>query len=943
MGLIERDTELAVLESLVLRLGQDGGGSAVVLGSAGLGKTALLDALADRARLEGFRVARTVAGELEGQVPFGVARRLLDRAVRGLSASELAALGSGPARLALLHLWGLGSGGGGSGVVPPAQGDMLHSLRWLVVELTAVRGLLLVVDDAQWADADSLLFVRSLRDLAAETLLVVVVAARDGSLDRAPELAGLVADRDAVVLRLEPLSESGISTLLGDVWGQTALDVASVVAEVTGGNPFLAIALARALAVAQEGPLNAESIRAAVPDSVTDLVTAQLAALPSAERALAAALAVLDATDLTLAAQLAGLDPAIATGAADRLRRTGLFADGPGLSFRHALLRSAAAAMLGPERRDQLHREAARLFAARSNAEAEATAAAHLLVSSGCGDDWAVQRLREAAATANALGAPRSAAALLQRAVAEPPSAADLPGLLGDLGTAQARTFDPACFGNLARAAALASDPVERAKHALALASAYSYGGRHARAAEMLAETLEVVREPLVGSAPDLELTLEAAWSSAALLVPALVGEARDRLRRRPHLTGATQGERLLLIQQLTVAAGTNRPAAEIRNYADRVIGDWASSDQHPESGDWVWPRLFLAAIGEYDRVRALTDAGLASAVERGSIAGLVTASFARAFTELHAGALPDAEAYYRRMLTPDETSHGADRGLLVETLGIGGLAQSLALQGRIPEAVLVLERLPEQLPDEAPVNGAAMLWVGRSVVRRSLGDHLGALAAAQRVERLGADLGIYSPIWAAWRILAIEPLRVLGRMDQARAMAADHLALCRAGDVGHLVGEALCVSATVAPDAGEAVTTAREGVALLRQSGSRLRLGSGLLTLGSLLRRSGARGEAREPLRDAVDELTDCGAISIAKFARAELAATGGYLSRAEQRRLTPSERRVAEMARAGMSNPEIAASLHVSRKTVETHLSAVYRKLDITGREGIEDRLGT
>ena len=107
-------------------------------------------------------------------------------------------------------------------------------------------------------------------------------------------------------------------------------------------------------------------------------------------------------------------------------------------------------------------------------------------------------------------------------------------------------------------------------------------------------------------------------------------------------------------------------------------------------------------------------------------------------------------------------------------------------------------------------------------------------------------------------------------------------------------------------------------------------------LTLGALMRRNGSKVAARDHLRVAVELLDRCGASPAAAFAREELAATGVRLPRTALL-LTPSERRVAELALAGLSNPEIGARLHVTRKTVETHLSAAYRKLGISGREDL------
>jgi DNA-binding CsgD family transcriptional regulator len=198
-------------------------------------------------------------------------------------------------------------------------------------------------------------------------------------------------------------------------------------------------------------------------------------------------------------------------------------------------------------------------------------------------------------------------------------------------------------------------------------------------------------------------------------------------------------------------------------------------------------------------------------------------------------------------------------------------------------------------------------------------------------------SLGTDSPTWVSWRPLAIDPLRSLGRAEEARALALEHLELCKRSDVPHLIGEALCLLGTVTDDAAAGIELARSGMALVVGTGSMFRIGSCSLVLGSMLRRSGAKVEAREFLTSAVEVLTGCGATAAAEFAADELAATGLRLVRADPRRLTPSERRVAELAVEGLGNREIALRLHVSRKTVETHLSAVYRKLELSSREDL------
>jgi DNA-binding CsgD family transcriptional regulator len=154
----------------------------------------------------------------------------------------------------------------------------------------------------------------------------------------------------------------------------------------------------------------------------------------------------------------------------------------------------------------------------------------------------------------------------------------------------------------------------------------------------------------------------------------------------------------------------------------------------------------------------------------------------------------------------------------------------------------------------------------------------------------------------------------------------------------------ALC-AAGVAEQGEGGVSQLREAIVVLESGGCRVEHARALVELGAALRRGNSRTEARGHLRLALDIATRAGAEPIANRAREELAATGArprreLLSGVEA--LTASERRVAELAAAGRSNPEIAQALFVTRKTVESHLRHVYLKLDVTGRGALAGVLG-
>jgi DNA-binding CsgD family transcriptional regulator len=186
--------------------------------------------------------------------------------------------------------------------------------------------------------------------------------------------------------------------------------------------------------------------------------------------------------------------------------------------------------------------------------------------------------------------------------------------------------------------------------------------------------------------------------------------------------------------------------------------------------------------------------------------------------------------------------------------------------------------------------------------------------------------------------------LLAAGDADRARSLAAEELERARRWGTLSATGIARRVL-------GEAIGGAPgrrllgEAVDDLSQTPCRLELAKAMLGLGGALRRANQRADARARLRRALDLATRCGAVVLVDRAGAELRACGARPRRAllsGPDALTASERRVAELAASGLSNPEVARALVVSRATVESHLRAAYRKLDIASREQLAAALG-
>lgn len=252
--------------------------------------------------------------------------------------------------------------------------------------------------------------------------------------------------------------------------------------------------------------------------------------------------------------------------------------------------------------------------------------------------------------------------------------------------------------------------------------------------------------------------------------------------------------------------------------------------------------------------------------------------------------------------------------------------------QGRVEDATGALSRV-ESLPESA-----RMLYLRDSGARLRIlrGDLAGGAAALLEACRRFDSVESRNPALIAWRSPAALALLGLGEREQAGRLAAEELELARAWGAPRALGAALRVAGLV-QGGKRGVAQLGEAVEVLSASPAKLEHAKARTELGAALRRAGQRAQAREHLRRAMELATICGAKVLAARAETELLATGARprrvaLSGVES--LTPSERRVAEMAAHGPTNREIAQALFVTQRTVEVHLTSIFRKLDITSR---------
>ena len=926
--LLEREDALERLSELARAAAGGQGAIVSIRGRPGEGKTTLLVAACRLAEEHGLRVLRARGSELEGDFAFGVVRQLLEGEIVGLAPAERAALLNGAA--------GLAAGVFGLEPTCPPEGPLavLHGLYWVLAGLAARGPVLLAVDDLHWADVTTLEWLAYLSGRIEDLPILIVLATRPPELG-AELLARLLAVPSAIALELGPLAAESLTVLIERALGATPdATFTEASRRVTAGNPF---AVAELLGELRRGGASPDTASAATLDTLNPAgiernVLARLGRQETETRALAHALAVLgDGAELRQAAALAGLDLDRAALAAEVLVRDGILDQGAAPRFVHPLLRGAVYGSIGARRRARLHAAAATLLASE-RAEPQAIAA-HLLHADPAGDPANVEHLRAAARAALGRGAPSVAVTDLRRALAEPPGEDRLGAVLAELGRAELVVRDPAAGVRLQGALELARDPLERALLALDLADVCLYAGEH----ERLFELLELALGDATGRDPDLVQLVERRRLVMAIATGLGAGAAGEpSLERLGELAAedrpAARPMRIVLATYIGMGcAPAEQMLALLRAGLDDGRFLAAETADAPEA---VHAAIVLASYDELEQAIELTSAMLADAARRGSVLGFIHGATFRAFAQLRGGRLAEAEADALDALRLLGEQRSGEQALeFILPFPTCYLSAALRERGRHAQAAELLEGM--SLP--SALNGRVTVLDTRARVRASEGDTEGAIGDFEEVGELLQAVGFRNPGYQRWRSqLAL--LLGASERERARTLVASELADARRLGVESSIGVALVASAALAPIAAERVSLWEQAVLSLERSSAQLELARALVGHGAELRRAGQRAQAREPLRRALELASRCGAEPLAAIAAEELSAADGrprrpWLTGVDA--LTPSELRVARQAADGRSNREIAQALFVTTKTIEMHLSNVYRKLDIDSRE--------
>ncbi|MFG3000641.1 ATP-binding protein [Streptomyces sp. NPDC048340] len=851
--MFERETELATVDEALEQLtgpGPDADGALLAFsGPAGLGKTTLLAEVRRRSHAKACTVLAARGGEQEQSQPFHVARQLIQPQLAGTSEEELrAALGSwyaivGPA---------LGLCAPEQGAPPDPQG-LRDGLDWVLTHLIVQRApVTLVLDDAHWADPESLGWLAAFAPRAEHLPLLLVVAYRPDELPAHAEafrtLPGRAGHRP---LTLAPLTEDAVSTLVREAVGEHADDAFCREAwAVTTGNPFEAVEL-----TAKVRDKGLEPVEASAP-LLRDLVAAQrgsglvarLHSLGPSTVRFAWACAVLGtAIPQDLAARVAGLGAEEAVDATARLRDARILsgagaASGPaagsgsgerddnatGLEFVHPLIATAIYRAIPDALRVALHGKAA---AAVVDAGLGPSAAArHLLETHPESDPWVVRTLREAAGENLRAGAPEAARRQLARALREPPDFDERAAVLYELGCASLLT-EPANTVNHLRAALAepSDDPALRQGIVIRLAQVLAHSDRLADASEALAREIPHTQDVRARLRLQSEQFMWDAFNAAEPDSPA---RSRRLARLADRLTGRDLTERYVIGLRAWDACLRGEPVDVVLHHASRALStgfSWAYEDRGFEVP--VLAAMVHMYADRPGRAEELFEAGTAEFERQGWHGAHLSFAYSlRAYIRYRRGRLAEAEELARAGLRLAER---VGRRTPVHWYAIAILVTTLLARGRVDEAW----ELAREHEYGEPFPAAVVFPDSQTVYAELLlarGQVKAAVAELEAVERRLTPRGIQNPSWCPWQL---HLARAVASEDpaRARALAADAVRRARAFGAPSGIGQALRVAAEVAPPQ-ERVALLTEAVSLLAASPAGYELAVALNALGTEL-----------------------------------------------------------------------------------------------------------
>jgi DNA-binding CsgD family transcriptional regulator len=898
MDVLGRDDELRSLRAFLDRPAAGGLAALVLEGEAGIGKSTLWLATVEAARQRGLRVLSSRPAEVELGVAFTGLGDLLEEALADVL-SELAAPRRRALEIALL--------------VRDEAGERVD-FRTLAVavrhalELLAGREPLLVaIDDVQWLDASSTSALAFALRRSQDADIALLFARRLGEGIPVSELELAVDDSLVARLHVGPLSPGALHGILQRRLGRVfARPTLLRLHDASGGNPFFALELARAL-----GPVVDPMQPLSVPETLEALVRARLDGLPEETRA---TLLLACAHSRITPAQLDGrtLEPAFAEHVIE-------LADGD-IRFTHPLLASVLYQGASAEARRCAHERLAHIVGD------PLARARHRALAAEESDAEIAAALEQAAALATAQGAPIVAAELAEHALRLTP--AELPDDRHRRAITSARAHLAA--GDLSRADALGRDLLARSPP----------GRRRAEALVLLSdvapEDVGLLRDALHEAAadPDLQAQIHQTLSWDASFTDGMQVAEQHALASLRLVE--TLGSDRLRAGALAAVAVTRFHLGEPDALALAEEALQLTGACNPDERPWVQLRIASIFVNSdrLDRARPLLEqllrewGGRDERIEseilwRLGRVKLAAGRFTSAADDVH-------RAWeIRRQYSEEDPATLREVALVTAHRGDLEHARELAVRG------LAMARSNPWF--------AAYLEAVLGIVAAWSGDRSGAVERLTAADELRSRVGSLEPTLARWRPDHVEALLELGRVDEAvRLLAQWEADGARLGRPRVLAQAARCrgLVAAARGDVEDAVVRLEQAVVQHEASGDPFGRARSLLALGIVRRRARQKRPAREAIEAALSGFEDCGAEGWAEKARTELGRIGGR-TRAEG--LTAAELRVAALVAEGRTNREVAAALYLGERTVASHLTRIYAKLGVRSRTELAGKVQT
>jgi DNA-binding CsgD family transcriptional regulator len=878
----------------------------VLRGEAGVGKTALLEYVAERA--SGCRIARAAGVQSEMELAFAGLHQLCAPMLDGVDGLP------GPQRAALRVAFGMQDGDA------PDRFIVALAVLSLLAEAAEAEPLVCLVDDAQWLDrasAQTLAFVA--RRLLAERIAMVFAVREptDGNeLGGLPEwVVGGLADRDARLL---------LASAMPGRFDERVRD--QIVAE-TRGNPLALLELPRGLTPAElAGGFGLADARP-LASRVEETFAQRVRALPRETQQLlllAAAETVGDVSLLWRAAERLGI-----RGEAGRpAEEAALIELGIRVRFRHPLVRSAAYRAAHFRDRQEVHRALAEAIDPETDPDRRAWHLAHAAVGL---DEAVAGELERAADRAQARGGVAAAAAFLARATELTPDPAER----GRRAVAAAQAKFDAAASDAALELLVTAElaPIDELQRARLERLRAEIAFARTRGSDAPALLLDAARrlEPLE-AAMARETHLEA--MTAAMFAGRLGGnpdvrEAAEAARAAP---AAPQPPRVidLLVDGLATRF-TEGYAAGVPPLRKALGAFRRAEELTARDARWLWLACRLAQdLWDDELWSVLATRGVRVARETGALSVLPIAATYRASLHVHAGAFDAAASLI-------EEADAITLATGMAPLKYASLMLA-AWRGNEADGLALFDAARLEATARGEGMGLGVLDWATALLYNGRGRYTEALAAAQRGCEHD-DVGLF-----AWALVELIEAGIRSGATDAASAALDRLSpRTQASGTDWALGiEA--GSRALLIDGPDAEPHYREAVERLERSRGVVHLARARLLYGEWLRRENRRVDAREQLRAAYDSFSGIGAEAFAERARGELLATGETAPRRTvdtRDVLTPQEAQIARMASDRQTNPEIGAKLFISPRTVEYHLRKVFTKLDISSRKELHSAL--